>query len=202
MAFLVIPILLASVTAAGIPLWWLPRRRLERRLENERSASTALAMLVSAEQDFKANDRDWNRIQDYWTGDVAGLYYVISKGNGMAIHLIPRELAEADAAPLNPLVPAPVPYHGYLFRAMDWDDTGDKPEALKQDTDGTGALHHIEKVAWCAYPSVPGETGKWTYCYALGMDGSYRLMGTHNNGQPVRRWPKGGGNTAGWSIID
>jgi hypothetical protein len=167
--------------------------------ENERNASTALAILVSAESDFRANDRDWNHIQDYWTGDVAGLYYVSVEGK--EIQLISRELAEADAAPLKPLVPAPVPYHGYLFVAMDWDDTGDKPEALKQDTDGTGAVRHREKAAWCAYPSVPGRTGNWTYFYAIGMDGECCLLGTYNEGRLVRRWPKGGGKAA-WSIID
>jgi hypothetical protein len=198
-AFLVIPTLLIGLASAGTLLWWLPRRRLELIWENERNASIALRVLVSAEEDFKVNDRDWNHIQDFWTGDIAGLYYITT--GGQEIHLIPRELAEADAAPLRPLVPTPVPYHGYLFVAMDWDDTGDKPEALKQNTDGSGALRHLKKAAWCAYPSVPGETGKRTYFYAMGMDGECCLLGTDNEGRPVRRWPKGGGKAA-WSIID
>jgi hypothetical protein len=198
--FLLASILLAGLVFVGLLGWWLPRRQ-KRIMENERSASTAIMTLLSAEEDFKANDRDWNRVLDYWTGDVAGLYYVISNGNGMEIHLIARELAEADAAPLQPLLPSPVPYHGYLFVAMDWDDTGEKPEALKQNTDGKGALHHKEKAAFCAYPSEPGVTGKHTYIYSFGMDGSYRLLGIDNDGKPVRRWPKDLARS-GWAIID
>jgi len=200
-ASLVLAITLVGVIAAGFFMWWLPRERVQRIAKNERSASSAILSLAQAEADFRANDRDWNGILDFWTGDVAGLYSVISQGNGLAIHLIPRELAEADAAPLKPLVPAPVPYHGYLFVAMDWDDTGEKPEALKQKTDASGAVHHKEKCAWCAYPSVPGETGKRTYFVSINIDRP-ALYGTYNQGLPVLRWPKGGANSAGWAIID
>jgi hypothetical protein len=154
---------------------------------NERAAANALSQLVWAENQLPAMKLP------YWTGDVTELF---------RLGLVPREIAEADASPLKPLVTPPKPYRGYLFVSMDWDDTGEKPEPLKQDVDGTGKVHHKRKAAWCAYPSVPGKTGRRTYFSCVGMDGAGQLLGLYNNGQPVLRWPKGGNNAAGWSVVD
>ena len=71
----------------------------------ERNASTSLKTLSSAEADFRANDRDWNHVNDFWTGDVKGLYTMTSsavRGNGggttdPAIKLIELSVASADA---------------------------------------------------------------------------------------------------------
>ena len=37
---------------------------------NERGAATALKTLASAEADFRANDRDKNGVNDFWTADA------------------------------------------------------------------------------------------------------------------------------------
>src|SRR5262245_60831565 len=45
----------------------------------------------------------------FWVGDITELY---------RLGQISREVAEADTAPLDPLVPKPVPFHGYYVRAL------------------------------------------------------------------------------------
>ena len=52
--------------------------------------------MASAEADFRANDRDGNRIQDFWTGDVAQLYGMRSVGSTEMIKLIEISLAGAN----------------------------------------------------------------------------------------------------------
>ena len=45
----------------------------DKRSSNIQSAGNRLRSLASAQADFRGNDRDGNGIQDFWTGDVAGL---------------------------------------------------------------------------------------------------------------------------------
>jgi len=132
-------LLLAVLGAAvGTPRW-IDQRRTSR----ERSASQALWKLTAAEAEFRANDRDHNVVQDFWTGDVSGLY---------AYGLIPRELAEADVAPILPLVPVPIPYQGYYFKALQSD--GETGSVYRQITDPkSGAVHNLECFGFVAYPS-------------------------------------------------
>lgn len=100
-AVIVLPIAILAVLAGGVVV--LVAVRGSHSESNERAASAALKTLATAEADYRSNDRDGNEINDYWTGDVAGLYR-------NQLRLIPRESAEADARPLNPLVPKPVPH--------------------------------------------------------------------------------------------
>src|ERR1043165_4520972 len=82
----------------------VPGLMSSRRAENERNASTSLKTLSSSEADFRANDRDWNQVNDFWTGDVKGLYTMTAaavRGAGTApkdppIKLIEIETAAAD----------------------------------------------------------------------------------------------------------
>lgn len=50
--------------------------------------------IASAQADFRANDRDWNHVNDYWRPDVAGLYALEVQGH--AIKLIELSVAAAD----------------------------------------------------------------------------------------------------------
>ena len=148
------------------------RPRME---DNERGASTAIKTLAIAEADYRTNERDGNGIKDYWTGDVAGLY--VNK-------LIQREIAEADANPLNPLVPKPIPYRGYFFIALDVDDSVGAD--YRRDTDGkSGRVHNLTRFGFCAYPAVPGQSGRTTFIIS-----EYNLLFEINKeGTPVHRWP-------------
>ncbi len=130
--------------AAAVALW-LPQQRAKRRATNESNAWTALRTLASAEADYRLHDRDGNKINDFWTGDLAELY---------RLGLIERGVADADTQPLNPLVPAPIPFHGYYFQALRIDNSVTPPETYGQDTDEKfGKVHNLERFGFVAYPA-------------------------------------------------
>ena len=164
------------------------------RGSNERAALGTLMTLRHAEDDLYKNDKDKNGIKDYWTGDIAGLY---------ALGLIPREIAEADASPIKPLIDRPKPYHGYLFVALEWDDdAGESPDPFKQDTDGkSGKVHHRGKFGWCAYPRSYGETSRNTYICSIGGAWGGPLK-RDTQGAPVLRWPRSKERRTQWSTFE
>ncbi|HUR39419.1 MAG TPA: DUF2950 family protein [Planctomycetota bacterium] len=180
-------LLLLGLLAAAVGI---PEGLKRYRLEKERSASQALWMLTKAEGEFRMNDRDGNGVQDFWTTDVASLY---------ALGLIPRELAEADAAPLHPLVPQPIPYHGYYFRALQQDDSETPPAAYRQVTDKkSGAVHNLERFGFIAYPAEGFTAGKF-----------FRIVNENNTvfhsltGNPVpTAWPSDNQIRVSWSKIE
>jgi hypothetical protein len=134
---------------------WHSQHSQKLRWDNDRAALGLLSTLRSAELTLKNGDLDDNGVKDYWTGDVAGLH---------KYGLITREMAEADAHPLAPLVPLPVPYHGYLVAALVQDDGSTPPEPYSQETDAkSGKVHHRTKYAFCIYPAEPGVTGNYIY---------------------------------------
>src|SRR6185436_9860966 len=45
----------------------------------ERNPSTSLETITSAQADFRANDRDGDGINQFWRGDIAGLYALIPR---------------------------------------------------------------------------------------------------------------------------
>ena len=145
----------------GIPLVLLvigafrvPELHRQVMLDNQRAAYAALESIATAEANYRSNDRDGNKVNDYWTGDVAGLWH--------AKRLIDRGIAEADASPLNGLVGEPVPYHGYYFVALGRDLQGNVN--YKANTDGSGRLvHNSSRFGYCAYPASPGWSGRVTY---------------------------------------
>jgi len=65
---------LGHVTMAGGPESEEAPEAAEWRRFNERCSSDSLKTLSSAEPDFRANDEDWARVEDFWTADVRGLY--------------------------------------------------------------------------------------------------------------------------------
>jgi len=173
-------VILAVGAAAGLFFgWWLPGQARERMARNERAATLALKSLATAEPDFRSNDRDGNRVQDLWVADAAGLY----------VHgkLIDRSIAEADARPLVPMNPAPIPRSGYFFIAMEFD--GGESGSLApygQDTDGTGRkVHNPSAFAFCAYPAVYGVTGRNTFIISEGNT----IFKYDTGGAPMIRWP-------------
>ena len=160
--------------------------------QNERAAYHALRSLASANADFRATDRDGNQVNDFWTGDVAGLYYLRpNTGKEDAeIRLIPREIAEADAAPLKPLVPTPVPYRGYLFRALDEVEflQGTDERFYKVDTGGKppmGKVHNMSKFGFVAFPIDYPRTGRTTFL----IDENYGIVRIEADGQALTTWP-------------
>jgi prepilin-type N-terminal cleavage/methylation domain-containing protein len=123
--------------------------RSGRHASNERSSTSSLKTLASAEADFRGNDRDGNKVQDFWTRDVAGLYGVVPVGSTEMIKLIELSVAGADFAAAGTaglgvtgleevdLVHYTVtsPKAGYWFQAMRTDE-----ESLPYRTDTEGGV--------------------------------------------------------------
>jgi hypothetical protein len=131
---------------------------------NERNASSSLKTLAAAQADYRGNDRDNNKIPDFWRGDVAGLYGVLPAGSTEMIKLIELSVAGADDSPLGMANfqdegPGEVardnyavfsPKAGYYFRA------------LRHVDEKLGALDP-NRFAACAYPAVYSKTVRLTY---------------------------------------
>jgi hypothetical protein len=143
-------VLAALGLAYGVPAW-----RKRQIGENERAATAALSLLVTAEESFRANDRDGNKVSDFWTADLSGLN---------KFGLIPPDLAKADTEPLVPLVSKPVPYKGYYFKALKMDNGENPPVPYRMDTDKTGGkVHHLTKFGFVAWPAEREVTGSSIY---------------------------------------
>jgi len=174
-----IVVLVAVIVAVVIP-GLLP----SNRRPVERSAATSLKTLSTAEADFRANDRDWNHLNDYWTGDVKGLYTMTSaavRGGAAntttdpAIKLIELSLAAADAdetfvpagdenAPLSMFAVSSAKA-GYWFAALDADLSVGPGAFYRQNTGGDipmGKCHHDSRFGFVAFPDSP-SAGKYVF---------------------------------------
>jgi len=156
-----------------------------QRASNERNAAMALKTLSAAEADFRSNDRDGNHVNDFWTGDVKGLYTMTSaevRGAGTApkdepLRLIELEIAAADVDPT--FVPAggenmplqafatPSARQGYWFVALRIDRSVPVGNTVpyRWDTGGTppmGSCHNLERFGFAVIPDSLSR-GKYVY---------------------------------------
>jgi hypothetical protein len=134
---------------------------LEGRARGKQKVTELLKTLTAAEADFRSNDRDGNGINDFWTGDVAGLHSLgapVGPGRSESIRLIPPEIARADAAH-----PGAVPHHGYFFVAMQTDENGIPYRQVTDPRPGVKPERNLSKFAFCAYPAEYGRTGRFTF---------------------------------------
>jgi hypothetical protein len=143
---------LAVGTAAAFI--WRNYDRRKTQSANELSASTALHYLSMAEADFRANDRDQNGVNDFWTADVAGL---------STFGLIKPTLGLADATRWNGKDRF-VPFEGYLFAALEMDASETPAVEYRQETDKkSGKVHNSAKFGFVAFPAEPDVTGRYVY---------------------------------------
>lgn len=184
--FTLIELMIVIAIIAIIAAIAIPGLLSSQRASNERNASTSLKTLTSAEADFRANDRDWNHVNDFWTGDVKGLYTMTSAavtGNSNAttdpaIKLIELSIASADAdgtrfpngenADLSNFA-VPSAKAGYWYQALVSDNsmTGSAEMTYKTDTGGTptlGTCHNTSKFGFLAFPDSQ-SAGK--YCFVV-----------------------------------
>jgi outer membrane lipoprotein-sorting protein len=172
---------------------------------NERNASACLKTIATAQADFRANDRDNNKINDFWTGDVASLYTLVPDGSKEAIKLIELSVAAADAAPLDDGAEIrkssrPAPKAGYHFRAMTTDNSSGTPEPYGMDTGGVksrGKVYNHSRFGVCAYPAEYGVGGTKTYIINEGNT----IFVRDTEGEPVLEWP-GDAELRDWSKLD
>jgi hypothetical protein len=158
-ATLVTLVVLSMLGAAiGVPFYLKSARE-----SRERHAVGSLQVVATCETDFRANDRDWNKLNDFWTGDVSGLYYVASAKDGREIHLLFLPQAHADRRSL--FQQEALPDRGFFLQAMDQDNNfKSDPEGIyRVDTDGSGRkVHNRSRFGFCAFPEDPGA-GRYTY---------------------------------------
>jgi hypothetical protein len=109
-----------------------------------------LKTLALAQEDFRTNDRDRDRVNQFWRADVAGLY-ALAPGGGPAIKLIELQVAAADDRPLAHLQRFAVQEacSGYWYRAIRHADEDPK----------TPDLHRF---AYCVFPDS-ASAGKYIY---------------------------------------
>ena len=156
-----------------------------RHRRGERNAAGSLMTLRAAQADYRSNDRDGNRIQDYWRGDVAGLYGLIPAGTTDRIKLIELSVAGADARPGTDVDTYTVRAKkaGYWYRAIRHvDEDPSKPDP--------------DRYAFCAFPDSPSD-GKWMY--VLDQRGTiYQALGVKGG---VAVFPDAAGLKAGWKAV-
>lgn len=168
--FTLIELMIVIAIIAIIAAIAIPGLLQSQRAANERNASASLKTLATAETDFRSNDRDGNKINDFWTFDVAGLYMLRAGGATVPrIQLIDSSIAGADTFNVTLLYanairgidyrtdgddrPPVATKSGYWYYMLASDASEATPEAYKQDTDQSGKLaHHSTKFGVGAYP--------------------------------------------------
>lgn len=165
-------LIVAAVAIVGVP--WLREWRRGRERQ-----------LIYEEVVRKLRVPHYNQ-EGYWVGDITELY---------RLGQISRELAEADTAPLNPLVPTPVPFHGYYVRAMvsgpSRTTSDDTPESFK------GRNRVQGNFALCIYPAEPGP-GKWAWI----MNSLSELRREDGIPPPGFAFPRLKERQSFWGIVD
>jgi len=147
------------------------------RLANERAAVISLKVITVAEADFRSNDRDGNRVSDFWTADLFALYGMIpitganttvpkdSVDADNYIKLLELPLAAADGRTDQALY-GNVEFassigmgrlkRGYVFRALHNEVTGGTATTLLYDTDSAdqfyGSCHDCDRFGFIAFP--------------------------------------------------
>lgn len=141
------------------------------RVSDSRSEMTPQQMLQqlnSTEGVWRQTDTDRNGVQDYWTRDVAGYYY-IQDAAGQELRYITEVMARADRLGLGTYrKDNPTPLSGYWLRAMKTDEDGNPyiEEGGSVPTAVPVADHastNTSKYGYCAYPVEYGVAGTKTY---------------------------------------
>ncbi len=137
-------------------------------LQNEKQAVESLDKIARAQEQFRNGDPYGDGRRTYWIRDLSGLYRFLSEDQ--PVRLLPRELAEADRAPLpggtSGLSPGGnrIPFSGYLF-------------SMVKATESQFVI--------AACPSLLGHTGEHTF--VLTQD--RKLWKKRGQATPPTEWP-------------
>jgi prepilin-type N-terminal cleavage/methylation domain-containing protein len=164
--FTLIELMIVIAIIAIIAAIAIPGLLASQRASNERNASASLKTVTAAEADFRGNDRDGNKVRDFWTRDLSGLYSLCPTGVAEPIKLIELSVALGDTLPLGVGVTAAgtepaIANFGlqsakasYWYRVFLQDETG---AAYANITNGQApwaalAAFHTEKFGFYAFP--------------------------------------------------
>jgi prepilin-type N-terminal cleavage/methylation domain-containing protein len=219
--FTLIELMIVIAIIAIIAAIAIPGLLQSQRAANERSASTSLKTITSAQADFRANDRDGNRVNDFWTANVAGLYTVTScavAGVGSltstdpSVKLIELSLAAADAVSDATLTAggenvSVTTYSvvsakaGYWYQALVSDASAAAPEDdYTIDTGGLiamGAVHNASKYGMGAWPD---STGAGKFAYLVNENNTIFRRALTGTVKPATTTPPGLATLAGVSV--
>lgn len=121
---------------------------------SESEAVSSLLQIYNAEWKWHNMDIDDNSIQDFWTRDIAGLFFYTQPRDGKKVKLIPREIAVADMQPFMPFYLGEsiesLPYKGYSFKMALFDEHGFF-QAKKDPS--TGLNYRDDKFCAIAFPN-------------------------------------------------
>lgn len=133
-----------------------------QRASNERNTSGSLKTIAVAQADFRSHDRDNNGINDFWRGDIAGLYSLCPSDSAEMVKLIECSVAGADSHPVEAGSTPPRPgrvtgltyYTGRIPKAGYWFQALRHADEKSPDPN---------RFAACAYPADYPKSGRWTY---------------------------------------
>ncbi|MCI0544420.1 MAG: DUF2950 domain-containing protein, partial [Actinobacteria bacterium] len=172
---------------------WYLSMAPQRRASNQRNAQACLKTLATAQVDFRSNDRDNDRVNNFWVKDVAGLYGIETSGE--AIKLIMLQTAQADrtaAKGAYPSVKDEKPQAGHHFAALKRYREGGK--AIPYD-DGKG--RNVSRFGFVAWPVQYPSGGRMTYIINEGNTVYQKDTG----GKTVEEYPEDP-RQEGWAPID
>ena len=163
----------------GLGLWRLWPVLGEYRGADECKALETLCLIAKAEHAFLGKDGDMNGVNDFWTGDVGGVFQ-----RGPKLWRPP--FIRADAAPWKPQGFKPVPFQGYYFVALKRDKSSKPAVDYQEDTDKSGRkVHHLSRFGFCAYPARYDWRHRLTFIINEDSVG-YSI---DNGGKPLTEWP-------------
>lgn len=165
---------------------------------SERNASTTLKYLSTALSEYRANDLDGNRINEFWVGDIASLYLYKSSrwpDTESKYPIIELSVALADVAPLVDVKKwgTPGPKWDYYYAVIPLDEEG-KPY-------DEGNHGNTSKFGLCAFPA-PGARAKATFIINENNT-VFRKFFEKPDRVRIRKWPSDEElKSQGWSKVD
>jgi prepilin-type N-terminal cleavage/methylation domain-containing protein len=164
--FTLIELMIVIAIIAIIAAVAIPGILSATRAANERNASGSLKNLNSVEVIFKGSDMDNNGVNDFWTADLKGLYFIATgTPTPTPIRLVEISMAAADGNPepgsdyTNPAVGVmpSSPKAGYWYLALT------AYEEPKGTTTNTYGRRHTDRFGFAAVPNAYGSSGRLVF---------------------------------------
>ncbi|HLG43155.1 MAG TPA: prepilin-type N-terminal cleavage/methylation domain-containing protein [Planctomycetota bacterium] len=184
--FTLIELMIVIAIIAIIAAIAIPGILSATRAANERNASGSLKQMGSIEVTFRSSDSDQNTINDFYTADLKGLYFIaIGTPTPVQIRMIEISVAQADVDPdesgggyTNPAasILTQSPKAGYWYRVL---ENFEEPKA----TFTAYGVRNTDRFGFIAFPSGYPSSGRLAFI-------------TNEGGTMFKRDP--GSNTAIW----